>query len=437
MDERGCRLVALFALAAAPYLGGCGKGTQATPDGGDGAPISWDGAIAGMYAFEVTAVLHAKSNGPPPPPTNGFTLVVDTAARLAIAGGKGQGATVALTTTDGRTFRSAAGFTVGGGGSTVNEVRYDTFDVTLTDGLLTGTATGTATISAGEQLLSVQFMATLAGRADESTPALLAFATPANPFDWFELFTSEPLPTRATARLVADDGASIDLVPRIVDGAVPFIVSFAKPDIVLRAGQTYVVTFDGLIDFAGNVDRASPSLRITSFGDAPLVPEDGFESAVAGSEVGGALVVTGEPLPAIAGSASLYTGGKLDTPRGIAAPVFPLGVRLARQAGDTMLRFTYRVVGVTTPPTFPGGLWVGAEGAATGKPISSFASTEPLEMLTVGGQAVYASAEGTMAVPLPADATDDVLLVIAPSIVPSGVFQTPPVGLLIDDVRLE
>jgi len=58
-------------------------------------------------------------------------------------------------------------------------------------------------------------------------------------------------------------------------------------------------------------------------------------------------------------------------------------------------------------------------------------------MLTVGGQAVYASAEGTMAVPLPADATDDVLLVIAPSIVPSGVFQTPPVGLLIDDVRLE
>ena len=111
-----------------------------------------------MYAFDVTAVLHAKSNGPPPPPTNGFTLVIDTDARLAIAGGKGQGAAVAVTTSDGRTFRSAAGFTVGGGGSTVNEVRYDTFDVTLTDGLLTGTATGAATISAGEQLLSVQFM---------------------------------------------------------------------------------------------------------------------------------------------------------------------------------------------------------------------------------------------------------------------------------------
>jgi hypothetical protein len=42
-----------------------------------------------------------------------------------------------------------------------------------------------------------------------------------------------------------------------------------------------------------------------------------------------------------------------------------------------------------------------------------------------------------MAVPLPADASDDVLLVVAPATPSLGVFQTPPTGLLIDDVRLE
>jgi len=428
----------LLALAAAPCLGGCGKGAQATPDGGDGAPISWDGAIAGMHAFDVTAVLHAKSNGPPPPPTNGFTLVVDTAARLAIAGGKGQGATVALTTTDGRTLRSTAGFTVGGGGGSVSErFQYDTFEVTLTDGALAGTATGTASLSAGEQVLSAPFTATLAGRADETAPTLLAFGTPTNPFDGFALIASEPLPTSAAARLVADDGAAIDLVPALVDGAVPIVVGFSKPDVVLRAGQGYVVALDGLVDFAGNVDRGGQPLRLATFRDAPLAPEDGFESAVAGSELGGALVVSGEPLPAIAGTASLYVGSKLDTPRGVAAPLFPLGIRLARQAGDTTLRFTYRTVDLTTTPSFLGLLWVGAEGGATGPAISSFPSTGAVETLTIGAQTIYARAAVTMAVPLPADASDDVLLVVAPATPSLGVFQTPPTGLLIDDVRLE
>ena len=40
-----------------------------------------------------------------------------------------------------------------------------------------------------------------------------------NPMQPFTVVTSEPLPAGATARLVADDGAAIDLVPEVVAGS--------------------------------------------------------------------------------------------------------------------------------------------------------------------------------------------------------------------------
>ncbi len=434
----------MLVLAAAPALAGCGS-AHANADGGDGAPITPDGTvepIAGMHAYDVTALLSATSNGPLPPPTDHFTLVVDADARRVIAGGKGRGASVPLTTTDGRTFRSAGGFSVGREGeicSGVQDLQYDTFELTVTDGALTGTARGRASISCGDCVALAPFAATLNGTPDTTAPALLTSgAVPTTAFDPFVLVASEPLPASATAQLIDDDGAAIELVPTIVgDAERPLVVGFAKPPVVLRAGQGYVVTFDGLVDFAGNADLSGAPLRITSLPDAPLVPEDGFESAVDAAEVGGAQVVTGDPLPPIAGKVSVYAGSTLDAPRGVAGGDHPLGVRLARQPGDATLRLTYRVVGVTMAPAFSGSLRIGAEGGALAPPVYTFPAPSPAEKLLVGAQPVFVSGATTMMVPLPADVTDEALLVIAATPLSCGLSVSPQAGLLIDDLTLE
>jgi hypothetical protein len=433
-------LAGMLALLAAPWAGGCGSKTQAHADGGDGSfPITPDAPAGGRHAFDVVAVLRADGSSNLPP-TNIFTMVLDVDALRMIAGGNGTAAIVGVTTSDGRTFHSAGTFTVGGDGtvcSGVTGVQYDSFEVTVAGGSLTGTATGSANISCGDCSFFVPFGATLTGTADATPPTLRGTGfTPANPFDPVGVMTSEPLPAGATARLVADDGAAVDLVPTIVDGIEPLVVGFTKPDVVLRAGQGYTISLDGLVDFAGHTDPSGTPLRLVAFPAAPAVAEDGFESA-AGSVLGGAMVMTAGPLPAIAGNTSLYIGGTgapaLDSSNGRS-----LMVRLARQAGDTKLRFSYRVVSTVAQAYFSGTLRVGSEGASPGTPVYSFGNAQAVsEMITVAGQTAYAGPISTQETPLPADATDQVLLVIAPNIFSCGPRPFANAGLLIDDLRLD
>ncbi|HXU03721.1 MAG TPA: hypothetical protein VN903_22300 [Polyangia bacterium] len=418
---------------------GCGKSTQARRDGGDTSLPTPDAIAGALRSFDVVAVLQSDGGSPGVPATNRFTLVLDVDAGLVIAGGEGLGAAVPVTTKNGRSFHSGGGFAVGEMGdacSGVENVAYDVFDIEVGDGTLTGTATGKATVSCGDCAFLVPISATFTGSIDKTLPTLRGFgSTATNPYDGLRVLASEPLPTSATAKLRADDGATIDLVPQIVDGPVPLIVSFTKPDVVLRAGQGYVVTLDGLVDFAGQSDRTGPPLRITSFPPAPTVSEDGFES-VTGSELGGAMVMKAGSLPAISGSTSLYVGVPgapgLDTANGRT-----LSVKLARQTGDTTLRFAYRIISQGTQPNFQGLLRVGSEGASAGQATYTFPAVAPTETLTVGGGAAYASAVGTMALALPPDATDEVLVVVQPITFTCGRLLPGTAGLLIDDLRLE
>ena len=222
---------------------GCGKGAQKNPDGGDGS-LNPDAPATAWRSFDVVAVL-AADGSTAIPPTNRFTLVQDLTALRVIAGGNGRATVVPVTTGDGRTFRSGGSFTVGDmtmdACSGPQEVRYDSFQVTVTGESLTGTATGAASISCGDCSFFVPVTATLTGTADKTVPTLRAAgARAATPFDPIWLSASEPLPAGVTAKLLADDGASIDLVPQILDGDLPVVVAFYKPDIILRAGQGYV-----------------------------------------------------------------------------------------------------------------------------------------------------------------------------------------------------
>lgn len=434
------RCAETWLLVAALMAVGCGKTSATSADAGDGAVTNADGPSA-RRAFDVVAVLQSEAGAASLPSTNAFTFVVDAAAKLAIAGANGLGAVVPLSTSDGKAFHSDSAFAVGSIGTVCagpQNVRYEQFDLTLSERGLAGHASGIANISCGDCSFTLPFDATLTGITDATAPSLTSATVPTTPFDAFSLATSEPLPTTASARLVADDGAAIDLVPVVVAAdTIPLVVGFSKPDVVLRAGHGYGVDLGGLVDFAGHTQGSGPLIRLGSFPAAPNVAQDGFESAT-GATLGGAMVVTGAPLPAIAGTTSVYIGGPgapaLDT-----TTARSLSVRLSRQAGATTLRLSYRVVGPQSQSFFAGVLHVGSEGASPGSPtyLSLSPPVAAVDSVTVAGQVVYLGVITTLSVPLPDDAGDEVLLVIKPSDFTCGPTVPIASGLLIDDLRLE
>ena len=73
----GGTLARLIIIGAS--LIGCGKGTQAKPDGGDGSVIPNDVPPVGMRSFDVVAVL-SSDGSTKTPATSRFTLVLDPAS---------------------------------------------------------------------------------------------------------------------------------------------------------------------------------------------------------------------------------------------------------------------------------------------------------------------------------------------------------------------
>jgi hypothetical protein len=114
-------------------------------------------------------------------------------------------------------------------------------------------------------------------------------------------------------------------------------------------------------------------------------------------------------------------------------------VRLSRQAGQTKLRLSYRTVAALASTAFSGWMKVGSEGATPG-PFEWWLGAAPgnaAEMLTVAGQAAFASPVDSREVMLPADVTDEVLVWITPSSSVCSVLGPMSAGMLIDDLRLE
>src|SRR5262249_42062045 len=122
-------------------------------------------------------------------------------------------------------------------------VHYDGLDVVLSNCGLVGTASGSASLSYNDSGVPVPISARGTGSRDQTPPTPdTGGPLPATPFDTFALPAPEPLPMTATARLVAYDGTATTLTPTVVaGGAVSLVLGFSKPDVVLRAGQSYDV----------------------------------------------------------------------------------------------------------------------------------------------------------------------------------------------------
>ena len=432
-------------IVALSLLGFFGCGSRAAvpsvaPDAGGDA-----GSVSGRRSFDVTATLGAP--GPDAavlPPnvsrTRTFTLVLDADEGRAIVGGNGRAAVVPFTSPDGRAFHIRTGVSVGDAAATCGggtELDFEVLDFTVNGTTLQGTASGQAVVSCGDCQFNVPFTATLAGGADTTPPLLfVGGAIPTTPFDSFALIASEPLPATATASLTLSDGSHVDLVPTLVDGTIPVVTGFSKPDQVLPLGGLAVAS-EGLVDFAGLRGSADAPLRLAAFAAAPLLPEDGFESATA-PQVGGAVVIvagTGA-LPPIAGTRSVYIGG-LGAPSPDGRPVgTSLRVRLAVQPGDTKVRFSYRVASQSPGAGFGGAVHVGSVGHTTGH-ASIDGGGQGTGAQWPGGGTVYVEDVSAQEIVLPADVTDEIVVDFESPNFDCGFAKPTPSGLLIDDLQVE
>jgi hypothetical protein len=399
--------------------------------------------VTGRHSFDVTAQLTPKMQTRPVPPgatlppTSAFSLTLDADARLIIAGGGGTSQAVPVTTDDGRTFRGSKLIYVRNVGlgcqSGISGFEYDSIEVTLDGAVLRGQADGKASFISGDVSFDLPFSAELEGTADATRPFLVApDFTLSYPFDMLEAWASEPVPAGATARLVATDGSHVDLVPSFDPDDAELLKYFEKPRTVLHLGVSYELPSDGLVDFAGLAGEADPPLRVGAIPTPPLVPEDGFESAV-GPYVGDAAVVRGAMLPPIAGTTSVYVAGQ-------GAPMSdgvkfgkPLFVRLPRHAGDTKVRFSYRLVSLTYPLSFVTSVKAGSVDGpiAEAPPVAAITDGPPP---APGGPVIGPVQEMELAL---ADSVEgEVVVWIQPLVVTCG-FAPPGTGMLIDDLRAE
>jgi hypothetical protein len=138
--------------------------------------------------------------------------------------------------------------------------------------------------------------------------------------------------------------------------------------------------------------------------------------------------------PTIAGKTSLYIG-RPGSPGLNSVLGRSLMLRLARQPGDTKLRFSFRAVAVSSPG-FSGMVRVGSEGGSTGMIGYPPSVTGTTETISINSSGAMATPIGTMEMALPNDATDTVLVTVVPNNFDCGP-PFPSSGILIDDLRLE
>jgi hypothetical protein len=113
-----------------------------------------------------------------------------------------------------------------------------------------------------------------------------------------------------------------------------------------------------------------------------------------------------------------------------------VALRLAVTPGDSVLRFSYRLV---NPSGFSNTLY--AVASPGGKiqwttPVPDSGITTTQAMFPTGQHAV--APVTTAELPLPADATNEVVFArVVPGVTCGGLFPPPQAGLIIDDLRVE
>lgn len=431
----GGRGLSLGKDGAAPAADGAVTDVGGAPEASsvfDGGGDQLIEALSG-HAFVVNAAYEVPA-GFALPATHTFTLVLDLDKGWAVAGSAQGGGESRIQVKNGGTVELQAplsfSFDICGNGIT-----YDHLTLTPSaNGGIVGTASGRVSYATGDLLNDAKVTATFEGMPDHQTPALtLSPSTdPMDPFIPASLVASEPLTLAAAPVLLTAGGESSPLTPTARYMETFSFSGFGLPKVLLKYGETYRVAEAGLTDFAGNIAKAGPSF--TTRPAPPLIVEDGFES-VAAQTLGGAIVADGTNAPVLAGKRSLYVppsgGGE--------GPVSQLALRLAVNPGDTVIRFSYRVVGLNSSPF---GAVLSFLVAGAGTPVAGRvlpADTQPRTEFRLSPQTVvYVSAALEKAeLPLPAGTHGEVFLDRVGGSSWCGLPPPPTLGIVIDDLRVE
>jgi hypothetical protein len=362
-------------------------------------------------------------------------MVLDWDRRIAIAGANGSGSapTFQPTATGGSIGQLSLSLPSG-------SVTYQRIDVTIgATGALSGTGQGYATYVPPSSDVGSTSMVTmaLAGVPDAEPPTFTANlgAAQIDPFTSITVAASEPLPPDSRLAIVDLRGDRVDLpaAGTSTTAAFSFVTSAFR---MWRYSDQYTILVGGIVDFAGNMSSPGGAIVFTTGAPPPLAAEDGFESAT-GTTFAGAQVLAGSGAPTITGTRSLYI-----PPLPSAFPpgrgdITQLGLRLAVDPTDTVVRFAYRSVNQSPTSASPGFL-LGAEGGQVAYAYlaadSGLSTTE-----TIGQESVSLGPVTTAEIVLPAGAASAGAVTLLRRISACcGGLPSPPVpGLIIDDLRAE
>jgi hypothetical protein len=412
-------------------------------DAGTADAKRWDALPTDWLAFDVIATVMLTPDAQQAtawatfPTTVRFSMGwLPQPARLIINGG----ATAETWTADDTVFRVQGGVNVDvpfPPGCNAGGLQFDTMTFFFgADGLLRGSATGTATYWMGDAVWQAPATFTLSGGPDVTPPTLTPVNGVVDPFGPLWLEASEALAPTATVTLVGmTSGDRVVLTPQLDDGVYDkAVTSFAAPDGLLRWGEVYKVETAGAVDLAGNALAFTTPPTETTPPAPPLQAEDGFES-VTGTTYAAVGVLKGGPLAPIDGTTSLVVGNGVSFLS--STPGTLLRLRLAVAPGDTVVRFAARLdtVAASTDVAFRGVIYVGVVGGSV-QAQTDIVSNDYSQVSLGASGTVTESAVQTVEIPLPADATSEVSLEILTEPNDCGA-PYPPTWLVVDDLRVE
>ena len=407
--------------------------------GGGAVDAAWDVGFTGRRSFEVTSQVSLDGGARA---SHTFTMTLDADQRLAIIGTPGSGGLVPIEQTAGGGLRLRLGggftyaFSVPVVGACGASLYYDDLSFVIdASGTLSGTGRGqraTFDPSGGTNVPATMILAGVPD-ADPPTLSLAAGGDLADPWTPLWVVASEPLPFGQPAPVLRSTGGDFLSFAAQSDKA-PLVVLFARPTRLLRFGDQYRVTFDGITDFAGHAPTSTASATFTTRAPPPLVAADGFES-VTDETLGGARILSGAGAPTISGARSLYLPPVDSLGTGSTVTQFALRVPIA--AGNTVVRFAYRTVnpGDTSNVYYVVASVGGPIGTAV-LPADVGGATTPA---TIDQTAVTLGPIQTATIGLPASTYVEVVLARTASQPTScgGPAPRPVPGLILDDLRAE
>lgn len=404
-----------------------------TADGGGAIDSAWDLSVSGVQSYLVTSQVSANGEAVT---SHSFTLTFDFVKHAAIIGTSGSGSVAPLEQTAAGSLRvgQALAFAVPVEASCGGALRYDDLTFAIeADGRLSGSGAGLLTTNSGLRENYVSTTMELTGVPDIQGPglALSASGDPADPWTSLWVVSSEPLPgnqMRPMLRSTSGDLLTFDSP----EAAGPFFAILEKPRVMLRFGEQYRITIDGITDFAGNVAGWLGDPTFTTRPAPPFVLPDGFES-ITDDTLGGALVLSGAGAPAINGARSLYVPPVASLPA--SGFVTQVALRLPVSASSTTLRFNYRFV---NPGDTSGVYFVIASVGGSIEDVSLDSPAGATTPATIGQAEVALGPTASAAIALPPDAHDEVVFarIASQSSSCGGPAPAPVPGIIIDDLRV-